>query len=176
LIRRRQRGADLAVLDTGQFGYLVSRVAQLHPNAGQWTLSRALEEALPALEAVEAKKRAKTGMDFGELVRERRRQRGLPLPVAEKVLPFRASPPTSPVEPELPAASDSDPDEAAALSTHDQVWFAERRLREAHQALEHAERWEASPRELERADATFARADRRLHEVHATLETAEQAP
>jgi hypothetical protein len=89
LIRRRQRGADTKVLDTGQFGYLVSRVAQLHPNGGAWTLSRALGEALPALEAVEATKQARTGNDFGELVRERRRQRGLPLPIAEKVLPFR---------------------------------------------------------------------------------------
>src|SRR5262249_40155924 len=88
LIRRRQRGTEVAVLDRGQFGYLVSRVALQHADGGHWTLSRALGEALPALETLEAKK-TQAGRDFGESVRERRRQRGLPLPVAEKVLPFR---------------------------------------------------------------------------------------
>ena len=43
-----------------------------------------------SLEAIEAKKTL-AGKDFGELVRERRRQFGLPLPIAEKVLPFRPS-------------------------------------------------------------------------------------
>src|SRR5262249_50375131 len=88
LIRRRQRGTDVAVLDRGQFGYLISRVALQHPDGGQWTLSRALGEALRALEALEAKK-THAGKDFGELVRERRRQRGLPLPIADKVLLLR---------------------------------------------------------------------------------------
>ena len=70
------------------FGCLISRTAQLHPDGGTWTLSRALGDALPALQALEEKKTA-AGRDFGELVRERRRQRGLPLPVGEKVPPFR---------------------------------------------------------------------------------------
>jgi hypothetical protein len=70
------------VLDRGLYGYLVSRVALRHPEGGTWTLARALGEALPALEALEAEK----GKDFGELVRERRRQRGLPVPVADRVL------------------------------------------------------------------------------------------
>ena len=60
-----------------EFGCLVSRVAKLHPNGGEWTLSRALGEAATSLEALEAKK-GMAGKDFGELVRERRRQRGLP--------------------------------------------------------------------------------------------------
>src|SRR5262249_45978964 len=34
VIRRRQRGADVAVLDRGLYGYLVSRVALRHPNGG----------------------------------------------------------------------------------------------------------------------------------------------
>jgi hypothetical protein len=88
LIRRRQRGTDVAVLDRGQFGYLVSRVALQHVDGGHWTLSRALGEALPALEVLEAKK-TQAGQDFGELVRERRRQRGFFVPIADKVLPFR---------------------------------------------------------------------------------------
>ncbi len=45
-------------------------------------------EALLRLEAVEREQ----VIEFGELVRERRRQRGLPLPVAEKILPFREPP------------------------------------------------------------------------------------
>ena len=53
LIRRKQRGHDVKVLDHGQYGYLASRTAILHPKGGQWTLSRALGEALPQLEAVE---------------------------------------------------------------------------------------------------------------------------
>jgi hypothetical protein len=60
---------------------------QVAPRGGTWTLSRALGESAASLEAVEAKKTL-AGKDFGELVRERRRQFGLPLPVAEKVLPF----------------------------------------------------------------------------------------
>jgi len=33
----------------------------------------------------------RAGRDFGKLVREQRRQRGPPLPVADKVLPFRTA-------------------------------------------------------------------------------------
>ena len=88
LIRCKVRGGDVTVLDGVNLGCLVSRVADLHPNGGDWTLSRAVGEAFPAWEALERKKAA-VGKDFGELVRERRRQRGLPLPVADKVLPFR---------------------------------------------------------------------------------------
>jgi hypothetical protein len=145
LIRRRQRGAGVAVLDTGQFGYLVSRVAQLHPNGGEWTISRALSEALPALEVVEAKKQARTGNDFGELVRERRRQRGLPLPIADKVLPFRAhthdvngsddepiAPDGEPMAPHWQAGDDIGP-------TYPRAEHAEARVAEAWTQLEHAE-------------------------------------
>jgi len=85
LIRRRQRGTDVAVLDREMYGYLVSRVALLHPNGGEWTLLRTLGEAAATLEA----KKAQAGRDFGESVRERRRHRSLPLPVAENILPFR---------------------------------------------------------------------------------------
>ncbi len=45
-------------------------------------------------------------------MRERRRQRGLPLPLAEKVLPFRASQPSFLVEPpEAFATCDAEPPE-----------------------------------------------------------------
>ncbi len=87
LIQREQCGHDVKVVDHGQYGYLASWTAILHPDGGQWTLPRALGEALPNLEAVEREQ----GKEFGELVRERRRQRELPLPIADKVLPFRPS-------------------------------------------------------------------------------------
>ncbi len=126
LIRRKQRGYDVKVLDHGQYGYLASRTAILHSNGGQWTLSRALGEALPQLEAVEREQ----GIDFGTLVRERRRQRGLPLPIAEKVLPFRSS--TS------PEASPCEPVHTGA----------EVRVAEAWERLDAAERSGRSPRTL----------------------------
>src|SRR5260370_21950658 len=44
----------------------------------------------------------------GELVRERRRQRGLPLPVADKVLPFRPSPTPNATSDDLPTTGDDD--------------------------------------------------------------------
>jgi hypothetical protein len=87
LIRRKVRGGDVKVLDRVNLGCRISRVADQHPDGGTWTLSRAVGEAYPAWEVLERKKAA-AGKDFGELVRERRRERGLPLPVAEKALPF----------------------------------------------------------------------------------------
>ncbi len=88
LIRRRQRGAEVKTLDDVQFGCLISRTAKLHPEGGQWTLSRALGEVSGSLQAIETKKTL-AGKDFGELLRERRRQFGLPLSIDERVLPFR---------------------------------------------------------------------------------------
>jgi hypothetical protein len=155
LIRRRQRGADVAVLDTGQFGYLVSRVAQLHPNGGEWTLSRALGEALPALEAVEAKKQAKTGADFGELVRERRRQRGLPLPLAEKVLPFWAASRDEEGRPIGEPLSDVGDREASVEVMQPRSAPAEARLEEAWARLVVAERAEKTRRTLDTLEADY---------------------
>lgn len=86
LIRRKQRGHDVKVLDHGQYGYLASWTAILHLEGGQWPLSRAMSEALPQLEAKEREQ----GISFGDLVRERRRQHGLPDEVADKFLRFRA--------------------------------------------------------------------------------------
>jgi hypothetical protein len=80
---------------------------------------------LPQLEAIEAKKTA-AGKDFGELVRERRRQFGLPLPVAEKVLPF------------LPGADSAVPPADAGEACMAKTWAA----------LQAAERAGRSPRAL----------------------------
>jgi hypothetical protein len=88
LIRRRQQLHDVARLDTGVYGYLVSRVAHLHPDGGQFDITAAVGETQRAL----VKESTKPGKDFGGLVRERRRRFGLPNPPAEKVLPFRRTP------------------------------------------------------------------------------------
>jgi hypothetical protein len=93
LIRRKQRLHDVARLDTGVYGYLVSRAAHLHADGGRLDVSAALSETRRAL----VKESAKPGKDFGELVRERRRRFGLPNQPAEKVLPFRPVP--TPPEP-----------------------------------------------------------------------------
>jgi hypothetical protein len=79
-----QRGHDVKVLEHGQYGYLASRAVILHPAGGQRTSSCALGEALPQLEAVERE----LGKDLGELMRERRRQRGVSVSFADRVLPF----------------------------------------------------------------------------------------
>src|SRR5262249_6718713 len=52
LVRRRQWGEDVKALDRGQYGYLISWTPLLHPNGGQWTLSRALFEAATSLDAI----------------------------------------------------------------------------------------------------------------------------
>lgn len=143
LIRRKQQGADEIVLDGVQFGCMVSRVANRHADGGMWTLSRALRDALPDLERVEAKKTA-AGKDFGELVRERRRQRGLPLPIADKVLPFR------------PVTSDG---RVAELPMEDALEYgAEERMAEAWQRLAEAEHSQTPARTLNTAYLQEARA------------------
>ncbi len=128
LIRRKQRGADEVVLDGVQFGCMISRVANRHAEGGTWTLSQALRDALPDLEKVEAKKTA-AGKDFGELVRERRRQRGLPLLVAEKILPFR---------PTAGSVSPMEAGEARVAEAFGALQAAELRC-EAHRALDRLE-------------------------------------
>ena len=150
LIRRRQRGHDTKKLDQGQYGYMASRTAILHPDGGQWTLSRAIGEALPQLEAVEREQ----GASFGELVREKRRQRGLPLPIAEQVLPFRLSATDGATADDIPLIGDAD------LSTATdplqlRVVRAEGRVAGAFAALQDAELRGASRRALDRFEAAY---------------------
>jgi hypothetical protein len=61
LIRHKQRGNEVKVLDAVQYGCLVSRVALRHSNGGEWSVSQALGEACASLEALEAQ----AGKDFG---------------------------------------------------------------------------------------------------------------
>ncbi len=156
LIRRKQRGGEVKALDDMQYGCLASRVAKLHPNGGQWTLSRALGEVAGALEAIEAKK-TMAGQDFGELVRERRRQRGLPLPIVDRVLPFRSKP--TDLADDVPLTSDDPSDGASPKDPYTRhVVLAERRVTEAFVALEAAELSGAPHRSLDRLETLYVNA------------------
>jgi hypothetical protein len=150
LLRRKQQGADVSILDGVQYGCLASRVAKLHQDGGQWTLSRAIREALPQLEAVEREQ----GIEFGELVRERRRQRGLPLPILDKVLPFRTS--------AMPEATHEDAPpigEEYVLAGTDprqvRVALAEERMEEAFAMLQEAELRGSPTWTLERLEEAY---------------------
>ncbi len=150
LIRRRQRGHDTKKLDHGQYGYLASRTAILHADGGQWTLSRAIGEALPRLEAVEREQ----GIAFGELVRERRRQRGLALPVADKLLPLRSSASPETTHEDSPPLGD---DALSAVTDPRQLRMAlaEGRVAEAFSALQEAELRGAPRRTQDRLEEAY---------------------
>jgi hypothetical protein len=147
LMRREQHMYAVEQLDVGAYGYLVSRTALLHPKGETFDVSMGLRGLFEAFTKIAAQPEK----DFGALVRQRRRKRGLPVAPAGKVLPF------------LPARGEDDLAERAALDAaserllHDEghvhelhearVRLAERRLHEALVALEEAEwRGETSQR------------------------------
>jgi hypothetical protein len=65
----------------------VSRTALLHPNGETFEVSMGLRDLFQALTKIAAQ----PDKGFGELVRQRRRKRGLPVAPAGKVLPFLSS-------------------------------------------------------------------------------------
>jgi hypothetical protein len=65
----------------------ISRTAWLHPQSETFDVSMGLRGLFDALTKVAAQPEK----DFGELVRQRRRKRGLPVAPAGKVLPFLPS-------------------------------------------------------------------------------------
>jgi hypothetical protein len=71
-------------LDAGAYGYLVSRTALLHPKGETFDASMGLRGLFEALTKIAAQPEK----DLGELVRQRRRKRGLPVVSACKILPF----------------------------------------------------------------------------------------
>jgi hypothetical protein len=152
LIRRRQRGAEVTKLDNVQFGCLISRTAKLHPEGGTWTLSRALGEVSGSLETIEAKKTL-AGKDFGELVRERRRQFGLPLPIGDKVLPFRLRPSIDATPGYQPLTSDEHL--PLADPSRQRVTLAEGRVAHAWAQLQEAEQVGRSRRVLDGLEAAY---------------------
>jgi hypothetical protein len=155
MVRRHQRSRDVRQLDVQVYGLLVSRVAQLHPEGGQWDVSQAIGEAAKAL-IVESTKPDK---DFGTLVRERRKLRGLPVPAGEKVLPFRAGAARDAQTPLLAEVLDeavAQPDDAERTARL-RVKVAEVRLSEAGRRLDEseAERHRVPTRQMHTLEEAF---------------------
>jgi hypothetical protein len=150
LIRRTEHTRCAEHLDGILYGLLVRRVAELHPEGEQWDVSRAVGDVVSAL----AELAAQPEKDFGQRVRSRRQELGLPVAAAGTVLPLRVSlPPQEPPE-DLPAL-DAEPPEAGTERVVWRAQLAERRMREAHLALEEAEQRGASARESARAARLF---------------------
>jgi hypothetical protein len=101
LIRREQHVHAVEQLDAGAYGYLVSRTALLHPKGETFDVFMGLRGFLEALTKIAGQPEK----DFGELVRQRRRKRGLPVAPARKILPF------------LPAYMREDAAQQAAVDT-----------------------------------------------------------
>jgi hypothetical protein len=153
LIRRVEHTRCAEQLDGILYGLLVRRVAELHPEGEHWDVSRALGDVAPAFDELAAQ----PDKDFGQRVRTRRQELGLPVVPAGKVLPLRVSqPPLEP--PEVLAALDAEPPEAEQEQAAWRVLLAERRVREAHLALEQAEQRGAPSRELEQLAGAFDQA------------------
>jgi hypothetical protein len=111
----------------------------------------ALGDVAPALVELAAQ----PAKDFGQRVRTRRQELGLPVARADKVLPLRASQPLR--EPaEVIAAFDAEPPTAEHERAIWRAQLAERRMREAYLALEEAEQHGACQHELERLADVFA--------------------
>jgi hypothetical protein len=107
----------------------------------------------PALEELAAQPEK----EFGQRVRTRRQELGLPVAPAGKVLPLRASQPREESAAEL-AALDAEP---PAVDHERAVWrmqLAERRMREAYMALEEAEQRGGPSKEVERLAHVFTHA------------------
>jgi hypothetical protein len=131
----------------------VRQVAELHPEGEHWDISRAVGNAMPALTELAAQ----PDRDFGQRVRTRRQELGLPVAPARKVLPLRASSP--PLEsPEALVALDAEPPDTEQERAAWRVLLTERRMREVHLALKEAEQRGAPPREVERVAMAFDQA------------------
>jgi hypothetical protein len=155
LIRRTEHVRCAEQLDGILYGLLVRRIAELHPEGEQWDISRALGDAAPALTELAAQ----PDKAFGQRVRQRRQELGLPVAPAGKVLPLRASQPIL-EPPEALAALDAEPPEAEQERVAWRARLAERRMREAHLALEEAEQRGGPTRDVERVAAAFDHAVR----------------
>jgi hypothetical protein len=157
LMRREQQVHAVEQLDAGAYGYLISRTALLHPQGETFDVSmglRGLVQALTNMAAYPEK-------EFGALVRQRRRKRGLPVAPSGKVLPFfprycgddlsACATLDALAERMLQDALHGDELQAARLR------LAERRVREAFIALEEAERRDDALDRLARCRSTYHR-------------------
>lgn len=144
LMRWQQHRNSVEQLDAGLYGYLVSRTAILHPEGETHDISRAVGELARSLQQIAADPKK----PFGELVRARRREKGLPVPAAPKILRF-----VRPAEPE-----ELDESERQALARGMPLAVAEQRMKEAWWALEAAGAHQAKPRELQLLEEAYAQA------------------
>lgn len=114
LLRREQHLHSVWHLDVGAYGYLVSRTALLHPDGETYDVSQAARELVTVFTHIAAL----PGKELGELVRERRRARGLSIRPAAKVLPPAP----------LAFAVPSDKDLAALDATMEQAFVTDPQL------------------------------------------------
>jgi hypothetical protein len=84
LMRCEQHVHSVEQLDVAAYGYLVSRTALLHPQGETFDVSMGLQGLVQSLTKIAAQPEK----DFGELVRRRRRKRGLSVAPAGKILTF----------------------------------------------------------------------------------------
>jgi hypothetical protein len=144
LMRREQHRNSVEHLDVGLYGYLVSRTAILHPEDETYDLSRAVGEMVTSLQQIAADPKK----PFGELVRARRREKGLPVPAAAKILPFVRS-----GEPK-----ELDEEQVQQLKAGMPLAVAEQRMKEAWWALEESSTCQVKPHELLRLEEAYAQA------------------
>jgi hypothetical protein len=85
LVRRKQREQEVARLDKGILGYIAKREALLHPEPVGRDISLALRDLVKPLDRELAAK----GEPFDQVVRRKRQEAGLPVPLPAKVLPLR---------------------------------------------------------------------------------------
>lgn len=127
----------------------VSRTAELHSNGGQYDISKAVAEAYVELEA----ESRKPGKDFGELVRQRRKERGLSVPICDKVLPLRVvCTQIASIATETEVAANVDNTQSHAQL---QLMYAEARVQQAICLLEEAEICGVPIRDLEALEAAY---------------------
>ena len=105
-----------------------------------------------SLDAIETKKTLQ-GKDFGELVRQRRRQFGLPLPIADKVLPYRPCSTCSAPKNEPPRCLDANTSPLDPLRLR--LDLAKGRIAEAYAALQSAEFRGATSRDLDLLEEAY---------------------
>jgi hypothetical protein len=143
-MRREQHVHAVAQLDVGAYGYLVSRTALLHPQGETFDVSMGLQGLVQSLTKIAAQPEK----DFGELVRQRRRKRGLSVAPAGKILPFLQAHPFD--DPAKRVALDAAAERLLWSEGHGdemheaRVRLAERRLHENLLALDQAEVVDAS--------------------------------
>jgi hypothetical protein len=176
LIRREQHVHAVEQLDAGAYGYLVSRTALLHPKGETFDVSMGLRGLFDALTTIAAQ----PDKDFGELVRQRRRKRGLPVAPTGNVLPFfvtqhhhdSGGPDATDTAAEIDLRAESSADDLRAARQR----LAERRLTEALLALEAASLGGVTPQQRRRLEEWYQQELTLYEHAHAPGDARHQSP